>query len=326
MIPIAQIEEGVERRYGLKAASLHSLHLFAFDWRGIYRIADSEGRSWVLRAIRHADAREWLARPAAALLWLERQEYPAPRVLPARDGDPVAEWSGWSLLITSFLPGDPVRPLPEPLRLTADALGRLHGVRLPPTESGSRLATSRLHFSRALPVDLPLPETVASRLPLWLSSIYRDLYATMLRVRDRADLPLSLVHGDCWYTNAILTTPDRVAFIDWDNAGAGAAVLDLGYLLLSSHYDLDRPATVSPNASLIGAILEGYSRHRRLSAAEREALPIAIRFPLAMHGAAQLLEGEPAEGDLVIRKLRARFAATEGIARLAEEWFCRGGV
>lgn len=156
--------------------------------------------------------------------------------------------------------------------------------------------------------------------------MYETLYATRHRVQERADLPVSLVHGDCWYANAILTEPDRVTFIDWDNAGAGAAVLDLGYLLLSSHYDPDRPTTVQPSALLIGAILEGYTRYRSVSAAECEALADVNRFPVALHGTSYLVEGEPDEESLVFRKLCARHAATEEIARLAREWLCRAGA
>jgi hypothetical protein len=61
-----------------------------------------------------------------------------------------------------------------------------------------------------------------------------------------------------------------------------------------------------------------------VTAVERDALLDAIRFPLAMHGAEYLLE---ARGDLMedttVRKLGARYAATDPIACIAQDCFER---
>jgi Phosphotransferase enzyme family len=52
-----------------------------------------------------------------------------------------------------------------------------------------------------------------------------------LAVRQRAPaLPSSVVHGDPWPGNAIHTAHDQVTLIDWENAGLGLPLLDLGFL------------------------------------------------------------------------------------------------
>src|SRR5438046_1440218 len=49
------------------------------------------------------------------------------------------------------------------------------------------------------------------------------------------DHNLRVTHGDCWYKNAIKTADRGVVLIDWDCAGVGLPILDVGYLLLTSH-------------------------------------------------------------------------------------------
>src|SRR5207253_2993829 len=66
--------------YGITAAHVESLQPHMFDWRGIYRIADGAGRSWVLRLVRKTGSAPWLTQPATLLQWLAHQRYPAPTV------------------------------------------------------------------------------------------------------------------------------------------------------------------------------------------------------------------------------------------------------
>jgi Ser/Thr protein kinase RdoA (MazF antagonist) len=324
MIDLAFVAQVAENRYGISPTAIVPLHQFAYDWRGIYRLDDAEGRSTVLRLIHHEEAFLWLNAPAMLLQWLAQQDYLAPRVLPTRDGEIVGSDAGWWTLMTTFVPGSQAEPTPRNLRLVAEALGRLHQLEAPVTGGGFTLPDSRLHPRKAMPSSLPPPGAVADRLPAGVGTLYARLYETLEQVQQRSDLPVSIVHGDCWYTNAIRVEPDRIVFIDWDNGGHGAAVLDLGYLLLTSHYDLSRPTSVRADDAIIRSIIEGYTRHRRVPTVEREALLDAIRFPLAMHGAERLLEAQSdAIEDLTVRKLQARYAATETIACSAEDCLAR---
>ena len=76
---------------------------------------------------------------------------------------------------------------------------------------------------------------------------------------------LQLTHGDCWYKNAIKTPQDGVVLIDRDCAGVGLPILDLGYLLLTSHYDLAQPLSITADAEKIRAIMRGYQAARPIS-------------------------------------------------------------
>jgi Ser/Thr protein kinase RdoA (MazF antagonist) len=130
-------------------------------------------------------------------------------------------------------------------------------------------------------------------------------------------LPVCIVHGDCWPLNAVLTPDRAIVLIDWDGAGYGPPLLDLGKLLLAAHYDLSRPLEVEANPAWVAAMLEGYAERRPLGAAERALLPAAVPFWLA-YSAAEYAEATStlATDDLFFQKLRARLAAAEAIAAL----------
>jgi Ser/Thr protein kinase RdoA (MazF antagonist) len=325
VIDLGFVSQFVESQYGLPSVRLSPLHQFAYDWRGVYRVDDGDGRSWVLRLLRHQEAEQWLARPAALLQWLSQQEYPAPRLLPSRAGDALSAHEGWWGLMTTFIAGEPIERTPSQLRWVGEAAGRLHRVAPPPQESGALLAVSRLHPCQALAAAFPSPDAAARGLPSGLRPLYTGLCRTLAKVRARCDLPCCLVHGDCWYANAIHTAPGRVRFIDWDNGGCGAAILELGYLLLTSHYDPERPTTLRASRAVIGAILEGYCRCREVTPGERDVLLEAVRFPLAMDGAAYLAGSREIDVEqFTLRKLQARYAATEAIARIAAGWLDGG--
>lgn len=136
------------------------------------------------------------------------------------------------------------------------------------------------------------------------------------------DLPLTLIHGDCWPANAVCTTEGSAILIDWDSAGIGPAILDLGYLLVACHLGKLQLPIICPDAVSIHAVLEGYCRHRTLIGAERAYLPDAVRFGIAYLGTRHLARALEvgADEDLFMRKIQARWAAADEIIRIANRY------
>ena len=152
------------------------------------------------------------------------------------------------------------------------------------------------------------------------------------RVRQRAPaLPYSVVHGDPWAGNAIHTAEDQVTLIDWENAGLGLPLLDLGFCLLECHLDVGPPGNqpsawhIPPDGNRIAAIVAGYSRWRRLQPAEKDLLLEGIRFPVAYVGAIHfeqaLLGGVRGRSmDVRLERLRNRLAVSDAVADLARRY------
>jgi Ser/Thr protein kinase RdoA (MazF antagonist) len=255
------------------------------------------------------------------LQWLAAQNFPALRVRPTLAGELVGTHGGWWSCLLIYVEGHMVEPHSGSLRAVGAALAQLHALGQAPGAS-VELPASTWHPATAIPATLEVLSATAG-LPHSLQPLRRGLLDAAQQLEQRTDLLLSVVHGDCWHTNAIQTEHGGIVFVDWDSAGWGLPVLDLGQLLLASHHDLAQPLRLEHDPQRIAAILEGYTAHRPLSPAERQTLLSAMRFGLAHRFAPALVEaaqGQRDVDDVVIRKLQLRFDACTEIAAIADAW------
>jgi Ser/Thr protein kinase RdoA (MazF antagonist) len=284
---------------------------------------------------------DWLCGRAAILGWLEEQAYPAPRVILTRSGDPVGLAGVWATLATSYVAGTPLRPSTDELHLLGEALGRLHALDNSTLAAAGgaggavEMAARRAawHPETAVPAALGRLEAVQNLIPADQRLLLEQFRAVLLAVQQRVRLlPAAMVHGDPWPGNAVRTAPDQVTLTDWDNAGLGLPLLDLGYCLLECHLDAglpaDQPAAwhIRPDEDRIAAVAAGYSRWRRLLPAEQDMLLEGIRFAAAFVGAIHLeqalvggVRGRPM--DVRLERLRNRLAASDAVADLARRHF-----
>jgi Ser/Thr protein kinase RdoA (MazF antagonist) len=353
------------REYHPAGAKPSGIHRLAGSVRGdsvTYLISEPDepgGSSLVVRAFRRdlplpapppgcgtADVTGWLWGRAATLSWLEDRGYPAPRVIRTHSRDLVGLAGIWATLATTYVSGTPLRPGPRELRLLGEALGRLHALdaatfaaatrRTVPGAAGTLsdgagalVARAPWHPETAIPAALGRLAAVESLIPADQRPLLAQFRAVLLAVRQRAPmLPVTVVHGDPWPGNAIRTAPDQVTLIDWENAGLGMPLLDLGYCLLECHLDVglpgDQPAArpIRPDEDRIAALAAGYSRWRRLQPAEQELLPEGIRFAAAFIGAIHLEQAliggvRGRSMDVRMERLRNRLAASDTVAELA---------
>jgi Ser/Thr protein kinase RdoA (MazF antagonist) len=283
------------------------------------------------RGGRPAVVTDWLRSRAATLDWLEEHAYPAPRVVRTRSGDLVGLAGVWATLATTYVTGTPLRPGTGQLRLLGEALGRLHAL----GAAGGDAAMGRAAWDpeTAIPAALGRLEAVASLAPADWRPLLDQFRTALLAVRQRAPaLPSSVVHGDPWPGNAIHTAQDQVTLIDWENAGLGLPLLDLGFCLLECHLDVGLPTNhpsawhIHPDENRIAAIVAGYSSWRQLQPAEKDLLPEGIRFPAAYVGAIDfeqaLLGGVRGRSmDVRLERLRNRLAVSDTVAELAHRHF-----
>ena len=274
---------------------------------------------------------DWLRSRAATLDWLEEHAYPAPRVIRTRSGDLVGLAGVWATLATTYVTGTPLRPGAGQLRLLGEALGRLHA--LGAASGGAAMGRAAWDPETAIPAALARLEAVEGPAPADWRPLLDQFRAVLLAVRQRAPaLPSSVVHGDPRPGNAIHTAPDQVTLIDWENAGLGLPLLDLGFCLLECHLDVgppgDQPSAwhIQPDENRVAAIVAGYSRWRRLQPAEKDLLLEGIRFPAAYVGAIHfeqaLLGGVRGRSmDVRLERLRNRLAVSDAIADLARRHF-----
>lgn len=232
----------------------------------LYRLRTSRECDWLVR-LHEAD---W---HAAVLSKLAGAGYPCPRVVEATDGRRVVEVGAERYVVIEWIEG--AAPWPEPDRLEGlgHVLGLLHSLDTDGCldEAGMLPRGEIGYFSRKL-------AEVRSMVPPNQRGRLEALDRACAEVDLLEDLPRRLIHGDAHPWNAIFGKDGRVLLIDWDSAGLGPPIVDLGFLLLTClGGPFDGPVE-ELNEGRLRAAARGYASARKLTAEERERLPSAAGF------------------------------------------------
>jgi Ser/Thr protein kinase RdoA (MazF antagonist) len=320
-MPEPSFVAGVARtRYGFEPQSIEALDQHPLDWRGIYRVQDAQGDKWLMRLVRPAEETDWLTSAARLLDWLAQHHYPAPAVRRTTSQQRVALIDGWASILLSYVEGSVLGiSSADDLGAFATMVARLHCLRV---DEPSALPQSRSHPNTIATAAQQLANQGA-KLPQAFQALAANLHVSMCRLQQQLPPQLGITHGDCWYQNAIKTSAGQITLIDWDCAGVGLPLLDLGNLLLTAHFDLSQPLLLEPHGANIKAIMYGYQQQRQLTAAERACLADAMRFLLAFQLGSYLAEEaltQHADFPFVLQKLSARYQATQPIADIAAQY------
>ncbi|GHO46778.1 phosphotransferase enzyme family protein [Ktedonospora formicarum] len=298
--------------------TLHHVAHYWFEDRGIYRIEVGKNEAYLLRAFRR-DVAHWLLGQAQLLTYLNQNNYRAPRLLLTRQGETIARHGIWMGLLMTYVEGEMADFSPETLEKLGEQIGLLHTLRILPDV---QLPSSRLDPHLIEPYHIELLGSSLPKLPQELATIGSELLTTLEHIQQARCLPHGLLHGDCWPHNAVLTDGETLTMIDWDGAGAGPLLLDLGYLLMCCHLGKPQLPQMQADKELIQAVMRGYRRRRDLTELEFVYLLDAIRYDLARRAAvddifASITPQNPWQKNLWLQKTRARFEISTEIARLA---------
>ena len=161
--------------------------------------------------------------------------------------------------------------------------GKLHQLDSHPPQS---LGLSWWNPTYSLPHARERLSAASSSVPTSYQGLYANVQHTLGMIEQQLrTLPEVLIHGDCWPPNGVDTGDARVVLIDWECAGRGAALLDLGAFLLACQCDQrgDFPSTV--DEARIAAAVDGYAQWRDPTPHEMDLLLEAIRFSICWRGA-----------------------------------------
>ena len=131
-------------------------------------------------------------------------------------------------------------------------------------------------------------DDVRGRVPGALRGRFDALEAACHELNRFADAPQVLLHNDCHPWNSVVTPDGSVVLIDWEGAGLGPAVIDLGFAALSVATGgiVDRLIPADP--ARLDALLAGYRQQHTLTAGELDHLADAIRFRTLVGACANL--------------------------------------
>ncbi|GAB3747698.1 phosphotransferase enzyme family protein [Microlunatus parietis] len=239
---------------------------------------------WVIRVGHDLD------RYAAVLDALTRAGFPAPPVLLTRDGRPVVEFQKAAetlhVMIIGYVDGEPTPFRPEPLGRLGGTLGRLH-------REGTAAIVAAADPRPGLPVIDRAGMLPAGELRFGLSRLAAASGRGTAAERNEADrlaeacraaldfgpgLTSVFLHGDAHPWNSLLAADGSVILIDWDSAGPGPAVIDLGFLAVSCATGGLAGPPAPPDPARLAAVAAGYRNEFTLTRTDLDALPFAVSF------------------------------------------------
>jgi Ser/Thr protein kinase RdoA (MazF antagonist) len=247
----------------------------------VHHVERELGPHWVVRVGRN------VPRYATTLLYLEEVGYPAPRLVPAAEGSPLASLAGQPVMVMRHIDGTRPPLVPHAMEQVGEALARLHALpavsHLPPPPLPSAVPLPAIHHAGMQPrgeiafarsrLDL-----VRDTVPAPHLAHYEILDRACAAIDLLEDLPPVFIHADAHYNNTILTPQGDLIYLDYDSAGPGPAIVDLGFLLVNAHAGPIVAPPKPPDPARVAATIRGYCRHRLPSTLESVRLIHAVRF------------------------------------------------
>lgn len=238
---------------------------------------------WVARVYPARRRPEAVEAHARVLRLLEAHGYPAPRAVVAVDGKPLTSLTHGEtsrlVLVTTYVEGEVTGLSLSGLQAHGETLGRLHALAMlhdqaaaPQVRTASMLPRNELAAARSWLRD------VRERVPQTLVARYEELDGACRQLHHFEDTPRVLLHNDCHPWNSVRTPAGDVVLIDWEGAGLGPAVIDVGFVTLSAATGGIVGPVIPPHPARLEALLGSYRQHHRLTATELDRLPAAIRF------------------------------------------------
>jgi len=239
--------ESVAKQWELAPISSVKVTKKATDGRTLFRVDTSEG-TYALKLLEKGRSKEVIQRELSLLHTLHRNHFPCTELLPTRTGYLFTDIGEQNAYLCRWVDGTH----PESTNATFEKLGKLTG-RL------HALPTDSLEKMRFAPSErMRQQRQLAER--LGLDPAFINIFS---RVRDIAHLPQGIVHTDIGPHNTLEQADGSLLLIDWEDAGVGPLVIDLGWLLeqcltLDNVFEKEKAHT----------FLKAYQVHRPFSSEE----------------------------------------------------------
>ncbi|MCA9356377.1 phosphotransferase [Candidatus Nomurabacteria bacterium] len=144
-----------------------------------------------------------------------------PKIIETKDGSSYLHFQNRFLFIMAFLSGESPENNPLDWHKIGALTARLHNI---------KNYKYTIDFN---PLDKKGGVDEFSQ-ALSFGKEYRELFATL---PDFSNLPKTPIHTDIGLHNSIKKENGEIIFIDWDDAGIGLRILDIGFPLLSQFVD-----------------------------------------------------------------------------------------
>ncbi|MFY9228109.1 MAG: aminoglycoside phosphotransferase family protein [Candidatus Microsaccharimonas sp.] len=183
--------------------------------RVVYKISSQED-SYVFKTSSLSKSRSQIEKDVAIFPYLEKHHFPAPRLLKTKTGADFIEYREQFLYALTFIDG--LRP--EANEVNYKQLGKL-------TADLHKLTDYSVHtdFNAASVIE----EMIEKNKVYPIGDKYEHLLKSL---PDFEVMPKSLIHTDIGLHNTVQKPDGQIVLVDWDDAGIGTRILDIGFPLI----------------------------------------------------------------------------------------------
>lgn len=109
--------------------------------------------------------------------------------------------------------------------------------------------------------------------PVDFKEAFSNIFPDQLQKIPYDTFPVGIIHGDLYYDNSLFKNEDIACLIDFEQAGRGRFILDLGIAISGTCLNESKD---NIDQSLLKAFVEGYQGQRKLLTIEKEYLQTAV--------------------------------------------------
>jgi homoserine kinase type II len=235
-----------------------------------YRV-DLEGEV-VLLKISNDKNQLQLADEQAILVYLKEKNYPySLKPFPLSSGEFIYNYGQYFGVLYPFVEGIPPGPSDYTCQEVGRAMAELHNIKHDP----KHLAKLRPHEAVGFGPKEILDYIQTPGCPPDFKSSFETLYPDHLHGFMNANFETGIIHGDLYYDNTLFDHNKISTVLDFEQAGIGEYVLDLGISI--SGTCLEKGRVITP---LVNSYLVGYESVRALTPNEKKFLDQAITLGL----------------------------------------------
>lgn len=202
-------------------------------------------------------------------------------------GKPIYHHNNFFGVVFPFINGLPPLINQSTIVQIGKALGKLHSLEIHKEDLASIRPHDLVGYGGLSINDYTMTKAAASDFVALFTSIFPD----RLQEIPYDIFPAGIIHGDLYYDNSLFHEGQLVTLIDFEQAGRGRFILDLGIAISGSCLNKDN-SNVDP--LLMENFIKGYEQARHLLAIEREYLITAVKvgfFSIALWRIKRFYEG-----------------------------------
>lgn len=234
-----------------------------------YRVELNSGQR-VLLKVSNDKTIQQLANEQTILSVLKKYEYPfSLHPFETIQGKPIYNHENYYGVVFPFINGLPPEINENSIAQIGEALGKLHSLEIKKEDLDIIRSHEHVGYGGKDINDYTAQGSAADD----FRDAFHEIFPDRLRSIPYDLFPAGIIHGDLYFDNSLFYKNDLVTLIDFEQAGTGRFILDIGIAISGSCLNHDKS---NVDKGLMNRFLEGYESSRKLLTLEKEYLRTAI--------------------------------------------------